>query len=178
MCLWPIDTSSITNKSVWSINLPVASAGDMLQVDCSCISIGTLQRLCNVLPSNRSVAAIPDKAVARAIFLFFLTAARIRFIVWVFPVPPLASNAIIAPSLLVIDFITASNTCFWSSLSWGYFVCSISSRSSVLNCVCSVSLSMRTKSATLEEGKNHFQDVNDFYRECPGGDRELHWRLP
>ena len=55
---------------------------------------------------------MPDKAVARAIFLQDRTAAKIRLIVWVFPVPPLASRAKIYPCFCITDSSTASYTSF------------------------------------------------------------------
>ena len=69
---------------------------------------------------GKKVAAMPDKAVARAIFLQDLTAAKIRLIVWVFPVPPLASKAKICPCFCTTDSSTASYTSFCWSFPCGY----------------------------------------------------------
>ena len=67
--------------------------GFMLHIDCSSTQIGTFHLLCNVLPPERRVAAMSDKPVARGNFLQDQTAAKIRLIVCVFPIPPLASRA-------------------------------------------------------------------------------------
>ena len=51
--------------------------------------IGSLNRECAVRPSLRSVAAMPEEAVARAISPLCRTYDRIVFSRKVFPVPPL-----------------------------------------------------------------------------------------
>ena len=59
-----------TSISAASNSRPCISRGDTLHVKFGDGRIGSLKCECDVLPSLRSVAAIPEEAVARAILFF------------------------------------------------------------------------------------------------------------
>ena len=111
-CLCPIEISSMMRRSVFWKRTSVASCGDMLHIEVSWVSKGTLHLLCRVLPWDNRVAEIPKRVVAIAIFFFDLIAARIRLIACVFPVPLLASKANSCPFWASTDFNMASKTFF------------------------------------------------------------------
>lgn len=106
--LFPMLTSSIKRMAACLINWPVASLGENPATEYSSIFSGILQRLWSVLPLLSSVAAIPERAVASAIKPLLLTASRMRFKVYVFPVPPEAWRPKIRPSLFSTDWITCN----------------------------------------------------------------------
>ena len=71
----------------------------MLQTELTSISIGILNRECAVRPPSRRVAAMPDEAMARAIFPADLTLAKTVFSTKVFPLPPQPSRKKTPPVL-------------------------------------------------------------------------------
>ena len=64
----------------------------MLHVDSSRIGIGNLNRLCDGVPFQRSIAAIPDAAVEKTIFDLWQIPAIKTFKTNVLPHPPGASR--------------------------------------------------------------------------------------
>jgi hypothetical protein len=83
---------------------------------------GSLKVEWAVLPPSNSVAAIPYKVTATAIFLTDLTSVSSQFRKKFFPVPLGASRKNNLPVLEVIDVFTFSYIFFWSSFSFLTFV--------------------------------------------------------
>ena len=64
----------------------------MLHVDSSKIGIGNLNHLCDVVPFQRSIAAMPDAAVEKTTFDWWQIPAIKTFKTNVLPHPPGASR--------------------------------------------------------------------------------------